>query len=56
MYIYMCVCIYIYMGFTLPETNMEPKKGPIKTTALLKGDYRVSMLVWGSVGSRVYGL
>ena len=30
------------LGFTLPETNMEtPKKGPIKTTVLLKGDYMV---------------
>ena len=24
---------------TLPETNMEIQKGPIKTTVLLKGDY-----------------
>ena len=27
----------------------KPKKGPIKTTVLPKGDYLVSMLVWGSV-------
>ena len=24
---------------TLPETNMETQKGPVKTTVLLKGDY-----------------
>ena len=24
---------------TLPETNMEKRKGPIKATVLLKGDY-----------------
>ena len=26
------------VGFTLPETNMQTQKGPIKTTVLLKGD------------------
>ena len=26
--------------FTLPDINWKPKKGPIKTTLLLKGDYR----------------
>ena len=26
-------------GITLPETNMETQKGPIKATVLLKGDY-----------------
>ena len=33
------VVVKIHNKDALPETNMEPKKGPIKTTVLLKGDY-----------------
>ena len=32
-----------YIGFTLPETNMETQKEPYKV-------YSPSILVWGSVG------
>ena len=31
------------------KPTWKPKKGPMKTTVLLKGDYVVAMLVWGSV-------
>ena len=42
------------LGFTLPETNMETQKGPYKDYSPSKRGLWVSMLVWGSVGFRVY--
>ena len=43
--------------YTLPETNMEPQKGPYKDySPSKKGAIWVSMSVWGSVNRTYVGL
>ena len=37
------------------KLTWKPQRSPMKTTVLLKGTIWVSMLLWGSVGFRVWG-
>ena len=41
---------------TLPETNMETQKGPIKTTVPLKGDYMGFPVSLGECMADIYGM